>query len=85
MGEQISACIEEVRVRFGSEMSETERFPRGFPQVDRVQEGLIIIAYRADAARGGEQYQAYCTSTYCQLGEHDWRVIQHQQTVPPTA
>ena len=54
-------------------------------EVDRVQEGLIIVAYRAHASRGSERYEAYCTSTYCRVGEHDWRVIQHQQTVPATA
>ena len=54
-------------------------------EVERVREGLIIIAYRADATRGAEQYEAYCTSTYCTLGDHDWRVIQHQQTVRPSA
>jgi hypothetical protein len=51
-------------------------------QVDRAQEGLIVIGYRADARRGEERYTAYCTSTYQRVGEHDWKVIQHQQTVP---
>lgn len=52
-------------------------------QVNRVQEGLIVIAYRADARRGDERFMAYCTSTYQRVGEQDWRVVQHQQTLPP--
>jgi len=51
-------------------------------QVDRAQEGLIVIGYRADAIRGEERFTAYCTSTYQRVGEHEWKVIQHQQTVP---
>ena len=54
-------------------------------QIDRAQEGLIVIAYQADASRSGERYEAYCTSTYLQSADHDWKVIQHQQTVPQTA
>lgn len=50
--------------------------------VDRAQEGLIVIGYRADASRGEERFTAYCTSTYQRIGEHQWHVIQHQQTVP---
>jgi len=52
-------------------------------QVNRAQEGLIVIAYRADACRGQERFEAFCTSTYQRVGEHDWRVIQHQQTLAP--
>ena len=51
-------------------------------EIDRAQEGLIVIAYRADASRGGERYRAYCTSTYLKQDGSDWRVIQHQQTLP---
>ena len=53
-------------------------------QVMRPQEGLITIAYKADATRGEDgEYVAYCTTTMRRL-EHDvWRVVQHQQTVPP--
>ncbi len=54
-------------------------------QINRVQEGLIVIAYRADARRDGERFVAYCTSTYQRVRENEWRVIQHQQTLPPTA
>ena len=43
-----------------------------------------MIGYRAEARRGEERYVAYCTSTYQRVGEQDWRVIQHQQTVPVT-
>ena len=50
-------------------------------RINRAQEGLIVIAYRADARRDEERYTAYCTSTYQRVGEHDWRVIQHQQTL----
>jgi hypothetical protein len=52
--------------------------------VHRPQEGLIVIGYRADASRGEERFEAYCTSTYQRIGEHEWQVIQHQQTVPVT-
>ena len=52
-------------------------------QINRAQEGLIVVGYRADACRGEERFTAYCTSTYQRIGEQDWRVIQHQQTVPP--
>jgi hypothetical protein len=76
----------------GKEAVETvERTPR-WEEVDlqdlrinRAEDGLIVIGYRAEARRGEEQYTAYCTSTYQRVGEHDWRVIQHQQTVPVTA
>lgn len=54
-------------------------------EINRAQEGLIVLGYRVDANRGGERYTAYCTSTYQRVGEHEWRVIQHQQTVPVTA
>jgi len=32
-------------------------------RINRAQEGLIVIGYRADARRGEEHYVAYCTST----------------------
>jgi Na+-translocating ferredoxin:NAD+ oxidoreductase RnfG subunit len=50
-------------------------------QVIRPQEGLITIAYKAEAGRdGADGYVAYCTTTMRRL-EHDvWRVVQHQQT-----
>lgn len=50
-------------------------------QVSRPQEGLIVIAYKAAARRGEQNYEAYCTSTYRRLGDDDWRIIQHQQTL----
>lgn len=52
-------------------------------QVVRPQEGLIAIAYKAEASRpDAAGYVAYCTTTMRRL-EHDvWRVIQHQQTPP---
>lgn len=52
-------------------------------QIARPQEGLIVIAYHAKAARDGEVYEAYCTSTYRRLSHETWRVVQHQQTLPP--
>ena len=56
-------------------------------QVMRPQEGLIAIAYKASASRGDEAegYTAYCTTTLRRLEHDEWRVVQHQQTVPPTA
>jgi hypothetical protein len=54
-------------------------------QISRAQEGLIVIGYRADARRGETRFTAYCTSTYQRIGESDWKVIQHQQTVIPPA
>ena len=53
-------------------------------QVARPQEGLMVIAYKARASRGEERYSAFCTSTYRRLKHDDWRVVQHQQTVPLT-
>ena len=50
-------------------------------RISRPQDGIIVIAYQADARRGEETYQAYCTSTYHRLGHEQWQVVQHQQTV----
>ena len=52
--------------------------------ISRPQEGLITVAYKAEAARGEEHYTAYCTSTYRWLSHENWRVVQHQQTPPLT-
>jgi hypothetical protein len=49
-------------------------------QVERPQEGLIVIAYRAKATRQDQSYHALCTSTLLRHGHEDWRVVQHQQT-----
>lgn len=49
-------------------------------QVSRPQEGLIIIAYRAEARRGDKSYHALCTSTLRRLAHEEWDVVQHQQT-----
>lgn len=55
-------------------------------RVSRPQEGMIVVAYSVRAEKAGaETYSAHCTSTYRRLGHEDWRVIQHQQTVPPRA
>lgn len=55
-------------------------------QVMRPQEGLIVIAYKAEANRDGSSgYTAYCTTTMRWLAHDVWRVVQHQQTVPLAA
>lgn len=52
-------------------------------RIVRPQEGLIVIAYKANAMRGGgSNYEAHCTSTYRRLEHDKWRVVQHQQTPP---
>jgi len=51
--------------------------------VSRPEEGLIVIAYKARAAReGAGAYEANCTSTYRRIAHEQWRVVQHQQTPP---
>ncbi len=67
-------------------VSQTPRWDRvelSERQVARPQEGLIVIAYKAQASRGEQSYTAYCTSTYRRLAHEQWRVVQHQQTLPP--
>jgi len=54
-------------------------------QIMRPQEGLIVVAYKAVAARDLSVYEAYCTSTYRRLSHEKWHVVQHQQTLPPPA
>ncbi|HYI40279.1 MAG TPA: DUF4440 domain-containing protein [Allosphingosinicella sp.] len=54
-------------------------------RIGRPQEGLIVIAYGVRASRGEEAYSAYCTSTYRRIEHEVWQVVQHQQTVAPTA
>lgn len=49
-------------------------------KVSRPQEGLIVIAYRAQARRGDKSYHALCTSTLRRLAHEEWDVVQHQQT-----
>jgi hypothetical protein len=53
-------------------------------QVKRPQEGLIVLAYRAEAQGddGKKAYEAHCTTTYRRLEHEVWRVVQHQQTPP---
>lgn len=49
--------------------------------IARPQYGLIVVAYTAHAEREGrDEYIAHCTSTYRLTEEHDWQVVQHQQT-----
>ena len=52
--------------------------------VARPQEGLIVVAYKANAEKEGSAYEAYCTSTYRRLEHEEWRVVQHQQMPPLT-
>jgi hypothetical protein len=54
-------------------------------QVVRPEEGLIVLAYKAEAKRADQTYVAFCTSTLRRLAHDEWRVVQHQQTVPLTA
>lgn len=55
-------------------------------QVRRPQEGLIVIAYTAEAKKdGGKSYTAHCTSVIRRLDHDRWRVVQHQQTPPLVA
>lgn len=57
-----------------AEVAFTER------KVQRPEEGLIVIAYRAEASRdGGEAYAAWCTTTLRRRGYEDWLVVQHAQ------
>lgn len=61
-----------------SEVAFTER------KVQRPEEGLIVIAYQANASRdGSEGYRAYCTTTIRRRGHEDWLVVQHSQLPPP--
>ncbi len=55
-------------------------------QIMRPQEGLITIAYKAEARRDGTVgYVAYCTTTMRRVEHDEWRVVQHQQTPPLAA
>lgn len=51
-------------------------------KVSRPQEGLIVVAYAVEAKTEGEHYSARCTTTYLRLAHEEWRVIQHQQSLP---
>lgn len=74
-GEQAKAAV--IATPRWSRVELTER------QVARPQEGLIVVAYRAQAERdGSDGYAAHCTSTYRRLAHDDWKVVQHQQTPP---
>lgn len=55
-------------------------------QVKRPEEGLIVLAYKAEAKKDeGEAYTAHCTSVLRRLAHDEWRVVQHQQTPPLVA
>jgi len=70
-------------------VSETPRWSKvalSERQIMRPQEGLIVVAYKAVASKDQEsRYEAFCTSTYRRLSHEHWRVVQHQQTLPPIA
>lgn len=51
-------------------------------RVQRPEEGLIVIAYQAEAKRDGEAYKAWCTTTIRRRGHEDWLVVQHSQLPP---
>lgn len=53
-------------------------------KVQRPEEGLIVIAYKAKASRDGEAYEAYCTTSIRRRAHEDWLVVQHSQ-LPPIA
>lgn len=53
-------------------------------KVQRPEEGLIVIAYKARAERDGEAYEAYCTTSMRRRAHEDWLVVQHSQ-LPPIA
>lgn len=54
-------------------------------RIARPEEGMIVVAYHIEASRDEEVYAAYCTSTYRRRAHEDWQVVQHQQTLLPTA
>ena len=70
-------------------VSDTPRWSRittSQRQIMRPQEGLIVVGYKAEAFREeGKAYEAFCTSTYRRLEHEVWKVVQHQQTLPPIA
>jgi hypothetical protein len=70
-------------------VSDTPRWSRvtlAHRLIMRPQEGLIVVGYKAEAYREGQKaYEAYCTSTYHRLEHGVWKVVQHQQTLPPVA
>lgn len=48
--------------------------------VQRPEEGLIVIAYRAEVSREGTAgYSAWSTTTMRRRGHEDWVVVQHSQ------
>lgn len=73
LGEQAIAAV-----------SDTPRWARvstSLRQIQRPQEGLIVVGYKVEAFKEeGKAYEAYCTSTYRRLEHEVWRVVQHQQT-----
>jgi hypothetical protein len=48
-------------------------------EMARPDDGLVVLAYRAEAHRGDDVYRAYCSSSY-HRGARGWRLVQHQQT-----
>jgi Domain of unknown function (DUF4440) len=54
--------------------------------VVRPEEGLIVIAYHAEASKQGDEvYKAWCSTTLRRLSHDQWRVVQHSQNIAPIA
>ena len=48
--------------------------------VVRLRDTAAVVAYRAEAERGGESYSCYAASVYVRQDDGDWRLAFHQQT-----
>ena len=47
---------------------------------EEASDGVTVLAYRARGLRDGDEpYDAYCSSTWVQVGGQ-WRIAQHHQT-----
>ncbi|WP_205965901.1 hypothetical protein [Paracoccus liaowanqingii] len=53
--------------------------------ISRPEEGLIVVGYRVEAAKGETRFHAACTSVYRRRAHEDWTVVQHAQVVLPAA
>lgn len=47
--------------------------------VSRPQEGLIVVGYHVEAAKGETVFKAACTSVYRRKAHEEWTVVQHAQ------
>jgi hypothetical protein len=48
----------------------------------RPADGVVVLTYRADAARGDDRYRALVSSVYV-LRDYGWKMTFHQQTPLP--